>query len=72
MVKVSPDWKTPMTFPGQKPRTLLGHNSFRKKSENYCVMDRKEKLRIQESRSGPDPFIVCTRQKETRMVYLFY
>ena len=47
LVELSPDWKTPRTFPGQKaPTTLLGQNSFRLFSENYFVMGIKENLRI--------------------------
>jgi hypothetical protein len=37
--QLSPDWKTPRTFPGQKaPRTLLGQNCFWIFSENYFDM----------------------------------
>jgi hypothetical protein len=38
-LQLSPDWKTPRTFPGQKaPRTLLGQNCFWIYSENYFEM----------------------------------
>jgi len=38
--QLSPDWKTPRTFPGQKtPSTLLGQNSFWILSENYFEID---------------------------------
>jgi hypothetical protein len=46
-LQLSPDWKTPRTFPGQKaPRTLLGQNCFWIYSESYFEKSIKRALNI--------------------------